>query len=122
MSLSVRVVIKTVDGNEADAAKLTKLLSATSKLRCENYIEGKNKSDFTNPLYTLHLTGPEEYTLSIFAKPDKEAKSYPALSSHSDFPFLLSAKQAEKIMKDPEALIKKPPEPPDTSQGEGEKK
>ena len=103
-------------------AKLNKLLSATSRLRCEKYIEGKNKNDFTNPVYTLHLTGPEEYTLSIFAKPDKDATSYPALSSRSDFPFLLSAKQAEKIMKDPGDMIKKPPQPPSTPEKEGEKK
>ena len=103
-------VWRTADGKEADGTELTTLLSTASRLRCEKYIEGNTKSDFTDPLFTLRLTGLEEYALSIFAKMEKDAQSYPALSSGSDFPFLLSAKQAQSIMKDPEDIIKKSPQ------------
>jgi hypothetical protein len=99
---------KSDDGEEGDGSKLNGLLMALSNLRCEKYIENRKRDDFTNPIYTLKLKGVEEYTLSIFDKMDEDAKSYPAISSQGDFPFLVSDRQMEKVMVDPEGMLKKP--------------
>jgi hypothetical protein len=99
---------KSADGEEGDESKLNTLLIALSNLRCEKYIENRKRDDFTNPIYTLKLKGAEEYSLSIFDKIDEDAKSYPAISSQSDFPFLVSDRQTDKVMVDPEGALKKP--------------
>ena len=84
------------------------LLTPLSNLRCEKYIENRKKADFVNPIYTFKLKGAQKYTLTMFAKIDKDAKSYPAMSSQSDFPFLLTDSQADKIMLDPAEIVEKP--------------
>jgi hypothetical protein len=89
-------------GKKGDQSKLSRLLTVLSNFRCAKYIEDRKKDDFTDPIYTIRLKGTEEYTLSIFAKKDENAKNYPAISSQSDFPFLLSDGQAGKIMQDPD--------------------
>jgi len=55
------------------------------------------KDDLKNPTYAVALKGDKEYSLSIFAKKDKDAKTYPAISSENDYPFLLSGSQVESI-------------------------
>jgi hypothetical protein len=55
----------------------------------------------------VRLTGDKEYTLSIFAKDSKDAKSYPSISSQNKYPFELEGNKADKIMIDPEDLVKK---------------
>ena len=102
------IVWKSADGEEIDASKLNRLLVTLSNLRCEQYIENREKGEFTNPIYTLKLKGTQEYILSIFEAMDKEAKSYPAISSQSGFPFLVSDRETEKVMFDPDAMMKKP--------------
>lgn len=98
------------DGRTVDEAVVKQILAAVANMRCEKYINDRQKTDFTSPLLTLQLKGAQEYSLSIFAKTAEEDTNYPAVSSGSDYPFLLSAGQADQIMKDP---IKAPkaPEP-----------
>ena len=96
------------DGKKGDESKVNRLLAALSNLRCEKYIEDRKKGDFTDPIYTITLKGAEEYVLSVFAKPGKETKRYPAISSQSDFPFLLTDRQADKIMANPDDMLEKP--------------
>ena len=103
-----QILWKSADGEEGDESKLNALLMALSNLRCEKYIENRKRDDFTNPIYTLKLKGAEEYTLSIFNKIDGDAKGYPAISSQSEFPFLVSDRQTDKVMVDPEGTLKKP--------------
>lgn len=102
-----QTVWETPDGKKGDLSKLNRLLGTLSNLRCEKYVENRKKGDFTDPLCTLTLRGAQEYTLSLFAKTAKETKNYPALSSQSDFPFLLTDAQAEDIMKDPGEMLEK---------------
>lgn len=65
------------------------------------------KDNLQNPIYTLQLKSvTQEYTLSIFAKTDKDAKYYPSISSENVYPFLLSERKAEGIIKDPEDMLK----------------
>jgi len=104
-------VWKTSGGAEGDETQLNRLLSTLSSLQCEAYIDGKNKEDFANPICQVQLKGPKEYTLSIFEKTDKDAKTYPAVSSENDDPFLLPEWQANNLMKKPDELMKKADKP-----------
>lgn len=96
---------QTADGKQADQAQIDQLLNTLSNFRCENYIDDKKKEDLSNPIYTLQLTGQEEYTLSLFEKNDKD-ENYPAVSSANDYPFVLRQWQVNNIMKTPEELLK----------------
>jgi len=92
------------DGNQADKSKVDRLLSSLSKLKCESYIEGKEKKDFKDmePIYTVKLKGPEEYSLTVFAgyneKDDKDVTGYPSISSQNAHPFILADFRADNIM------------------------
>ena len=109
-------VWQSADGRPVDETVVQQILTATSKLRCEKYITDRRKDEFTSPLYTLQLNGAQEYSLSIFAKTAEEDTNYPAVSSGSDYAFLLSDSQVDRIMKDP---IKAPKTPePDTAKSE----
>ena len=101
---------QTAEGQKADEAKLDRLLTTLSNLRCEKYVDDRKREDFTNPIYTIQLKGAQEYTLSIFEKMDKDAKSYPGISSENEYPFLLGARQAEGIMIDPGEMLPEPEE------------
>lgn len=104
-------VWESANGKKGDESRLNRLLTTLSNLRCERYIENGRKDDFTNPLYTIKLKGTQEYTLAIFAKKDKDAKSWPAVSSQINFPFLLADRQVDNIMRDPEEMLKKADKP-----------
>jgi hypothetical protein len=106
----VEMVWQTADGKAGDETRLSKLLTTLSNLKCEKYVDDRKKEDFANPICTLWLKGPKEYTLSIFAKSDKEAKNYPAVCSENDYPFLIPKWQADNLMKKPEELLKNPEE------------
>ena len=99
---------ETAEGQKADEAKLDRLLTTLSNLRCEKYLDDRKKEDFTEPIYTVNLEGAQEYLLSIFEKTEKDDKTYPAISSVNDYPFLLQEQQANDIMKDPEELLAEP--------------
>jgi len=95
------------DGKEGNKSELSSLLSDLSSLECDEFIEGKTKQDFKSPIYSVTLKGAKTYTLLIFAKEQKEEGKYPAVSSESPYPFVLSTWDAESIMKKPEDLTKK---------------
>ena len=87
------------EGNEVEASEVKNLLNSLSDLKCKNYINDREKSDFSDPIYAVTLTGPETYTLSIFEKAAEDDNTYPAVSSGSQYPFNLSAQKAETIME-----------------------
>jgi len=87
--------------------QLKKLLRIVSNLQCETYINDLKKEDLADPLYTVRCKGAQDYTLSIFAKREKEAKNYPAVSSGSVYPFLLPEWQVASLMKMPDEIFKK---------------
>ena len=95
-------------GEEADADKITSMISTLSNLKCEKYLEGKTKNDFSDPVYTLTLTGVKEYRLLLYAEMEEDGESFfPAVSSENDYPFLMTQWRSENIMKKP-ADLKKP--------------
>ena len=95
------------DGEKIDESKLNRFLSTLSNLRCQKYLNDKKKADFTDPIYAIDLKGVREYTLSIFDKKDKDTKEYPAVSSENAYPFVLSGRQADNIMKKPDEFVEK---------------
>ena len=103
--IKTKDVWKDPTGRQADASMMDTMLSTLSNLKCQNYTDEQDKKSFTKPLYTVKLKGIQEYTLTIFEKPDSENKTYPAISSENDYPFLLSDSQAEKIMKGPDEMM-----------------
>ena len=103
-----KTIWQSADGREADELRLNRLLATLSNLRCQKYIDGRKKEEFTKPVYTLKMKGAREYSLSIFAKTDKDAKNNPAISSENDYPFILPAWLVNKIMVNPSEVFKEP--------------
>jgi hypothetical protein len=95
-------------GQKGDDQNINRLLSILSNLRCEQYINGRDKASFSVPLYSVGLKGAQDYRLNIFAKLKPDDKNHPAVSSANDYPFFLSDGQAQQIMINPETLLKKP--------------
>jgi len=101
-------VWQAADGRPVDEAVVKQILNTVSSLRCEKFISDRRKDDFTSPLFTLRLKSGQEYSLSIFAKTAEKDTDFPAVSSGSNYPFLLSGSQVDRIMQDP---LKAPPAP-----------
>lgn len=102
------------DGKEGNTITLDAILMQLSDLRCFEFIEGKKKEDFNDPIYTIKLKGKKDYVLSIFEKAGGEPKGaegesemYPAISSENPYPFLLNSYSVNNLMKKPEDLLKK---------------
>jgi len=101
------IIWKTDQGKIVDETQLDSLLSTLSDFKCDAFIDGKKKEDFSKPIYSLKIVGEQDYSISIFDKEGDEDKNYPAVSSESDYPFLISKWKAENIMKKPADLEKK---------------
>lgn len=99
-------------GKAADLSKMNRLLSMLSRLSCESFPEGKSIGDLSNPVSSIVIKGKKDYTLTLYAKAEKDAKEYPATSSETSSVFTLSDRQAEPLVADPETLIgnAQPPE------------
>ncbi len=95
------------NGKKGNDQILNRLLTTLGSLKCSGYIDDRNKEAFTKPIYTVKLNGIQEHQLEIFARLEKDAEHYPAVSSGSDYPFLLSDKQAQQIMQDPAEILAK---------------
>ena len=96
------------DGRPVEETAVNQLLNAVFDLRCEKFIIDRQKEDFTSPLFTLQLKGGQEYSLSIFAKTAEKDTDFPAVSSGSNYPFLLSGSLVDSIMIDPSEILKTP--------------
>jgi hypothetical protein len=99
---------QSAEGKAGNLNNISRLLSAISNLRCESFIDNRQKQDFTGPIYSIDLKGVQNHKLSIFAKLTPEGTNYPATSTGSDYAFLLSKDTADRIMKNPEDLLEKP--------------
>ena len=100
-----KTIWKDAEGKRIDNAKINNLLSFLIRLECEKYINDAKKEYFKNPAYVVTLKGTKEYSLSIFAKKDKDDKNYPAISSESDYPFLLSDSQVDSVKSKIEEIV-----------------
>ena len=106
---------KDAEGKKIANAKINNLLSFLNRLECEKYINDAKKEYFKNSAYAVTLKGAKEYSLSIFAKKDKDEKNYPAISSENDYPFLLSDSQVDSVKSKIEEIeeVKKKGSSPD---------
>ncbi|MBU0768899.1 MAG: DUF4340 domain-containing protein [Proteobacteria bacterium] len=95
--LKTKTVWEDTKGHEVAPSKISSLLSFLSSLECERYLDDLKKDDFKNPIYTVTLKGEKEYSLLVFAKKDKNAKNYSAISSENESPFSLSDTQVDTI-------------------------
>ncbi|NOZ68948.1 MAG: DUF4340 domain-containing protein, partial [Deferribacteres bacterium] len=93
---------KTADGRAAKAKEIDGIINTLSGLVCDGFIEDSKKEDFKSPVFTATLKGINTYTISIFSKKDGK---YTAVSSTSEYPFLISEWKAKRIMKDFGSLI-----------------
>lgn len=104
---AVKFEWKSSDGKEGNHPNINRLLTILSSLKCADYINDRRKDSFSAPIYVVRLKGIQQYQLDIFAKLQKDAENYPALSSTTDDPFFLSESQVQQIMKDPDEFLEK---------------
>jgi hypothetical protein len=97
-------VWKNEAGKAVQDKELKALMRDLTRLECQQYIYDRQKADFKDPIYILTLEGAETYMLSIFEKLSEDASEYPAISSHSDYPFLLASHRAERVMLKPDDI------------------
>ncbi|MGB5423764.1 MAG: DUF4340 domain-containing protein [Desulfobacterales bacterium] len=106
--LKAKMVWQANDGRTAASTKVDELLAAVSQLACEKFITDHVTADFKDPIYTLELEGQKAHRLSIFAKQNETANSYPAVSSDSLYPFFLTDWKAKQLMPDFGDLLEPP--------------
>ena len=102
------MVWQSAGGEKGDEDKINRLLAALSNLRCEKFIDDREKEDFAESIYTIDIKGAQNHKLSIFANTNQDDTNYPALSSGSDYPFFISKNTADRIMNNPQDLLEKP--------------
>jgi hypothetical protein len=88
-------------GKPVKQQEVNEIVSTLSDLDCDNFIEDKSRDDYKSPVYTVTLKGINSYSVSLF---EKKEGQHSAISSQSDYPFLLSEWKAGKIMKDLNSL------------------
>lgn len=84
-------------GQKIKEDEINTILDTLKELKCDYYIEGKKKTDFETPIFTLLAKGTKDYMISIF---EKEDNKYPAFTSENDYPFLLPGWKTERFMKE----------------------
>ena len=94
------------NGEKGNERNLNRLLASLGDLKCDAYINDRQKNSFSAPIYTVKLKGIEDHQLEIFAKLEKDDKRYPGVSSDSDYPFWVTDNQVQQFMLDPDELIK----------------
>ncbi|HUV36527.1 MAG TPA: DUF4340 domain-containing protein [Patescibacteria group bacterium] len=94
---------RTIDGRGADEKIVDGVVDRLVSLKCDSYIYGKMKDDFTDPIFTLRVNSSAPATLSVFEKRDDN--KYPAVSSENDYPFLLPEWVVKQINKTPDELL-----------------
>jgi len=103
-------VWQSADERPVDETVVEQILNTAARLKCEKFIDDRRKEEFSSPLFTLQMKGAQEYSLSIFARDAEKDTNYPAVSSGSDYAFLLSDSLVDRLMKDPIKAPKPPKE------------
>jgi len=98
---------QTADGKIMEASKVKDLISYFTDLRCEDYIEDKNKEDFSgkDPMMRITLKGEKDYSLSVFAKDKAKEDNAPAVSSMNAYAFFVTGSTIEQINNKIKALL-----------------
>jgi len=99
-------VWQTEDGTSGSKTEVDSILSQLSDLKCDSFIEDKSQDDFTEPIYSVKITGGKDYSIQIYAKDEDEDK-YPAVTSETPYVVFLPSWNAENIMKKADVLVEK---------------
>ncbi len=86
-------------GNAVAAPDVEELLNHLADLRCREFMDEGRKTQLSDPIYTISLTGRKTHKLSVFDRETEDAQSYPAVSGERQTPFYLSAQRANTIME-----------------------
>jgi hypothetical protein len=98
---------RTTQGELLDKEPLEALMGSLSNLQCQAFVNDRSKSDFTSALWSVTFRdAANEYTLSLFAKPDEDDMSFPAVASTNPHVFSLPESQVETFEKHLDALTK----------------
>jgi hypothetical protein len=92
----------TADNRPVKDSEIDSIIRSLSDYRCDEFIEEKTKQDFTSPVYTATLKGTKEYSISFYEKQDEK---YPAVTTESEYPFMVSEWKANQIMKELDSLL-----------------
>ncbi|RMF92276.1 MAG: DUF4340 domain-containing protein [Candidatus Schekmanbacteria bacterium] len=95
---------QTEDGKDVIEGQITEIINMLKDFTCDRFIEDKKKDEFRNPIYKVILSGANSYSISFF---DEKDGQYEAISSQSEYPFLVSEWRAKRIMKDFDNILKK---------------
>lgn len=104
-AVKAEMVWQSQDGRKVDEAKLDRMLSTLSALNCESYLDERTKEDFSDPLYSIEVSGGQTHTLKIFPKTNADDEAYPAVSSQNDYPFTLPGWRTDSLMPAFEELV-----------------
>jgi hypothetical protein len=91
----------TANGNPVKDDEIDGFIRMLANLTCDEFIEDKTKEDFESPIFVATLDGAKKYTISIY---EKQEDKYTAVSSESEYPFLIAESKANQIMKDFDSL------------------
>ncbi|MBC2716740.1 MAG: DUF4340 domain-containing protein [Desulfobacteraceae bacterium] len=98
-NIAPELVWQDADGNPVKESDINNFFNNISTLKCQSYIADKTRADFTDPMYTLTMTGTKTVTLLIFEKINEDDDAYPAISSQNDYPFMLPAYKMDNMVK-----------------------
>ena len=102
------MVWKGGDGKIVDKDAMDTFLSRFENLACDGFIEDQEKDAFTTtPVLAVTLKGKGDHVVKIFEKKNETDKGFPAISSQSDYPFTLSYRLVDSIMKASDSLVVK---------------
>ncbi len=92
----------TADNRPVKDSEIDSIISSLSDYRCDEFIENKTKQDFTSAVYKAVFKGTKEYSISFY---DMQNEKYPAVTSESEYPFMVSEWKAKQIMKELDSLV-----------------
>jgi hypothetical protein len=100
VSETAATVWQTTAGETVRMDDINALLSTLSHLKCESYMENRQKNDMKAPVMTFELKAEDSScTLSVFRQENETASGFPGISSQNDDVFRLAEYQVENIKK-----------------------
>ena len=108
-------------GGQADKETIDGLLNRLAGLQCQRFMEDKTADDFPEPSTHIVLQNDDKLELKLFSGELPEEEGTVAVSSQSEYPFVLSSFNSQQVVKKVNALLSENPDKsPEASSGEGE--
>jgi hypothetical protein len=97
---------ETEGGRPVDEVKVNRLLTALADFKCQKYLDGPRKEEFSNPEIEIVVKADKEHSLKFFKKDGKDNQNQPGISSDNAYPFLIAKAQIQSIASFVEDLKK----------------